>query len=56
MILALLALGRCSLCNTRLKHDFHADHIVPFSIGGSTALQNGQALCAQCNLRKGTRQ
>lgn len=32
---------------------FHADHIVPHSQGGTTTLENGQALCASCNLKKG---
>ena len=32
---------------------FHADHIVPHSAGGFTTLENGQALCPSCNLKKG---
>jgi 5-methylcytosine-specific restriction endonuclease McrA len=30
----------------------HADHIYPHSKGGATALANGQAMCARCNLTK----
>ncbi|MAI52376.1 MAG: hypothetical protein CML80_05745 [Rhodobiaceae bacterium] len=44
--------GKCQLCGTNLKGDFHADHIVPASRGGQTVIQNGQALCPNCNLRK----
>lgn len=32
----------------------HGDHIAPWSQGGPTALDNCQALCGSCNLRKGT--
>lgn len=32
---------------------FHADHVVPYSAGGATSLENGQALCPSCNLKKG---
>jgi hypothetical protein len=30
----------------------HVDHIVPFSRGGETVLENLQALCGECNLGK----
>lgn len=33
--------------------NFHADHIIPHSVGGATDIANGQALCSGCNLRKG---
>ena len=33
----------------------HADHIRPYSKGGTTTLDNGQILCASCNLSKGAR-
>jgi len=32
----------------------HIDHIVPWSKGGETALENLQTLCSECNLGKGT--
>ena len=35
--------------------DFHADHIIPHSRGGKTAVVNGQVLCPSCNLTKGDR-
>jgi superfamily II DNA or RNA helicase len=55
LILALVSGGTCSLCGKRIKSDFHADHVVPFSKAGKTVLLNGQALCASCNLKKGNR-
>ncbi|MDE3091986.1 MAG: HNH endonuclease, partial [Chloroflexota bacterium] len=33
--------------------DWHADHIVPWSRGGSTTVANGQLLCPKHNLSKG---
>lgn len=38
----------------RLRPRFHADHIQPFSKGGPTITDNGQALCQTCNLKKGS--
>jgi hypothetical protein len=32
----------------------HADHIQPHADDGPTVLQNGQGLCARCNLTKTT--
>ncbi len=36
--------GKCKL---------HADHIVPFSKGGATVLENLRTLCMRCNIGKG---
>lgn len=52
-ILAWRAGGRCAGCGAPLDAGFHADHVRPFSRGGRTVTDNGQALCAACNLRKG---
>lgn len=31
---------------------FHIDHIIPWSLGGKTELDNLQLLCSKCNLKK----
>ena len=54
-ILAWVAGGRCQICGDRLDRSFHADHVRAYSRGGETTLENGQALCAQCNLKKGSK-
>jgi hypothetical protein len=33
--------------------DWHCDHILPWSKGGKTTVENGQASCSACNLSKG---
>ena len=54
--LALLAGGQCQVCGENLtRRNFQADHFNPFINGGPTTLLNGQALCAMCNFRKGSR-
>lgn len=45
--------GLCRECGQPLPQGWHADHVVPFSRGGETAVDNGQALCPPCNIRKG---
>jgi superfamily II DNA or RNA helicase len=50
-----MADGHCEECGRLLNQSFHADHIVSYSRGGITELPNGQALCPQCNLRKGNK-
>jgi len=54
-LLYILADGRCSECGVSLDVSWHADHIAPWSKGGSTSLTNGQALCPSCNLKKGNK-
>ena len=48
--------GKCNICRVDCdRNNFHADHIKPFSMGGKTALSNGQLLCVNCNLSKGSK-
>jgi 5-methylcytosine-specific restriction endonuclease McrA len=54
-MLAWIAGGQCKVCAGSLTNGFHADHIVAFSNGGPTTTNNGQALCAECNLKKGSK-
>lgn len=42
---------RCQHCNDH--HKLQADHIIPFSKGGLTELDNLQTLCGPCNVAKG---
>jgi len=47
---------RCVFCGKSPATDFgtklHIDHIVPFSKGGKSTLENLQTLCEECNLGK----
>lgn len=47
--------GKCQYCGTTLGDykTFHADHIQKWAHGGATTLENAQALCVDCNLKKG---
>ena len=45
--------GKCAACNKPFKiEEMHGDHKTPWSKGGKTELENGQMLCAACNLKK----
>jgi len=54
-ILKLTSGNICEKCGKKLKGNFHADHIVPYSKGGKTILNNAQALCFTCNVEKGNK-
>lgn len=54
-ILAIVSGNKCEICGKNLDKSFHADHKKPFSKGGKTLLPNGQALCPNCNLKKGSK-
>tara|TARA_Y100000768_G_C23942813_1_gene666011 strand:- start:63 stop:263 length:201 start_codon:yes stop_codon:yes gene_type:complete len=54
-ILAMISGNQCSICQKYLDPIFHGDHIVPFIKKGKTIIKNGQALCAECNLKKGSK-
>lgn len=45
--------GFCAQCGCELEKGWHADHEIPFARGGKTDVANGQALCPDCNLKKG---
>ena len=53
--------GVCPVCATEgnLKvwgiAEMHADHKIPWSKGGHTTLENGQMLCRDHNLAKGSK-
>lgn len=47
---------KCAICGTNVEQDnFHVDHIIPFSKGGPTTVDNGQLSCPSCNLAKGNK-
>lgn len=46
----------CKLCQLAVDAgDVHLDHIVPFSLGGPTTVDNLRVTHAVCNLRRGNR-
>ncbi len=45
--------GRCVECDG--DFDIQYDHIIPFSMGGASTVENLQLLCARCNQVKGGR-
>lgn len=51
--LYLAADGHCARCGIPLVSGWHGDHVTPYSAGGPTDVINGQALCPECNLKKG---
>lgn len=48
--------GVCPICRNYFNiEEMDADHIVPWSQGGKTTLENGQMLCRKCNHEKSNR-
>jgi 5-methylcytosine-specific restriction endonuclease McrA len=47
--------GKCAICQCDVGVGYHVDHVIPFSKGGETSLENSQALCPACNLKKGAK-
>lgn len=42
---------KCLKCGSTKR--VSADHVIPFSQGGKTEVENGQPLCVKCNSQKG---
>ena len=48
--------GICKMCGAHCEwNHWEADHIIPWSRGGKTEIENGQVLCPDCNLKKAMR-
>jgi superfamily II DNA or RNA helicase len=45
--------GKCQACGDELPIEWHADHVVPYAMTQRTNIHEMQALCPQCNLKKG---
>lgn len=48
--------NKCRICGVECSgglHNIHFDHIIPWSKGGETTLENLQVLCSSCNEAKG---
>ena len=48
--------NKCRICGVECSgglHNIHFDHIIPWSKGGETVLENLQVLCSSCNEAKG---
>ena len=42
---------KCAICGVDLRgKPYHVHHIIPWSEGGKTTVDNGQALCTKCHL------
>jgi 5-methylcytosine-specific restriction endonuclease McrA len=50
---------RCSICGRSPANDLsvnlHVDHVLPVAAGGKTREENLRALCADCNIGKGSK-
>lgn len=44
--------GRCFWCRESLPKEYHRDHVVPVSKGGTNDIRNIVLACAPCNVRK----
>ena len=46
------AKGYCYWCGKRHQKDYHIDHYIPLSKGGSNTIENLVVACKSCNLKK----
>lgn len=44
--------GECACCDAYLGNNFHVDHIMPITLGGTNDAYNLQLLKPECNLEK----
>lgn len=44
--------GRCYYCGCKVGEDYHVDHVIPLSRGGSNGPENIVIACPSCNLSK----
>lgn len=47
--------GQCEECGANLDPGWHGDHVIPFVVVQKTEIANGQTLCPDCNLKKGSK-
>nr|WP_245248176.1 HNH endonuclease signature motif containing protein [Methanobacterium petrolearium] len=48
--------GLCKICGKEVSFDeAEIDHVIPWSEGGTTTVNNGQLVCPTCNRSKGNR-
>lgn len=52
-LLFVAADGKCQQCGQPLSDNWHADHVVPWSVTRKTNVHDMQALCPECNQKKG---
>ena len=45
----------CVYCKKKVMVDYHVDHVVALSKGGSNSVENLQILCPTCNIKKGNK-
>lgn len=44
--------GICGICQRKVRGNWQADHIYPWSLGGETIVENGQVSHPYCNQQK----
>lgn len=47
--------GKCYYCEINVGDDYHVDHVVPLTRGGSNGPENIVIACPSCNCSKGNR-